>query len=77
MTETNEHTRLIELEQSPIRAPSAAAAKSVAADLKPLGADHPEIAALLSAKRLRAISPGGPGAVALSSGSRAVRSGAL
>lgn len=49
MTETNAHTRLIELEQSPISAPSATAAKSVAADLKPLGADHPEIAALLSA----------------------------
>jgi glutamate-ammonia-ligase adenylyltransferase len=38
---------LIDLERNPIRAPSAAA-KSVAADLKPLGADHPEIAALLS-----------------------------
>ena len=35
------------LKDSPIRAPSAAAAKSVAADLKPLAGDHPEIAAVL------------------------------
>jgi glutamate-ammonia-ligase adenylyltransferase len=48
MTETNRPTRLIDLERNPIRAPSAAAARSVAADLTPLGADHPEIAALLS-----------------------------
>ena len=36
------------LTESPIRAPSAKAAKSVAADLKPLAADHAEIAAVLS-----------------------------
>ncbi|WP_412051688.1 bifunctional [glutamine synthetase] adenylyltransferase/[glutamine synthetase]-adenylyl-L-tyrosine phosphorylase [Hoeflea sp. Naph1] len=41
--------RLIDLAESPIRAQSATAAKSVAADLKPLGAEHPEIDVLLAA----------------------------
>ncbi|MEP3437452.1 MAG: bifunctional [glutamine synthetase] adenylyltransferase/[glutamine synthetase]-adenylyl-L-tyrosine phosphorylase [Hoeflea sp.] len=47
MTDTPGPGPLAGLTQSPIRAPSANAAKSVAADLKPLAADHPEIAAVL------------------------------
>jgi [glutamine synthetase] adenylyltransferase / [glutamine synthetase]-adenylyl-L-tyrosine phosphorylase len=48
MTDTPETGLLSDLAQSPIRAPSQNAVKSVAADLKPLAADHPEIAAILS-----------------------------
>jgi len=40
--------RILDLEAAPIRAPSASAAKAAAADLKPLGADEPAIADLLS-----------------------------
>ena len=48
MTDTPAPATLAALPASPIRAPSANAAKSVLADLKPLAADHPEIAAVLS-----------------------------
>jgi len=48
MTDTPQSGLLADLSQSPIRAPSLNAAKSVASDLKPLGADHPEIASVLS-----------------------------
>ena len=47
MTETPGPGPLSGLKESPIRTPSAAAAKSVAADLKPLASEHPEIAAVL------------------------------
>jgi glutamate-ammonia-ligase adenylyltransferase len=47
MKDTPETGLIADLTRSPIRAPSQAAAKSVAADLKPLAADHPEIAAIL------------------------------
>lgn len=49
MTDTPHAGLITDLAKSPIRAPSQKAAKSVAADLKPLAAEHPEIAALLSA----------------------------
>ena len=48
MTQTPVAGLLSELAKSPFRAPSANAAKSVLADLKPLAADHPAIASLLS-----------------------------
>ena len=48
MNDTPGPRPLAGLTQSPIRAPSASAAKSVAADLKPLATDHPEIAAVLA-----------------------------
>lgn len=48
MTDTDASTRLIDLAECPIRAPSAAAAKSVGADLKPLAADHPVVAEILA-----------------------------
>ncbi|MEM5473411.1 bifunctional [glutamine synthetase] adenylyltransferase/[glutamine synthetase]-adenylyl-L-tyrosine phosphorylase [Hoeflea sp. AS60] len=48
MTDKPESQSLADLSKSPIRAPSQKAAKAVAADLKPLAADHPEIAAVLS-----------------------------
>ncbi|MEQ8739120.1 MAG: bifunctional [glutamine synthetase] adenylyltransferase/[glutamine synthetase]-adenylyl-L-tyrosine phosphorylase, partial [Hoeflea sp.] len=44
MTGTPSHPRLIDLIDNPIAPPSAAAAKSVLADLKDLAADNPEIA---------------------------------
>jgi glutamate-ammonia-ligase adenylyltransferase len=47
MKDTPETGLIADLTRSPIRAPSQAAAKSVAADLKPLAADNPEIAAIL------------------------------
>ncbi|MBU4530147.1 MAG: bifunctional [glutamine synthetase] adenylyltransferase/[glutamine synthetase]-adenylyl-L-tyrosine phosphorylase [Hoeflea sp.] len=47
MNDTPGPGTLADLKACPIRAPSAAAAKSVAADLKPLAQDHPEIAAVL------------------------------
>ena len=50
MTDTQTSGTLADLTESPIRAPSQTAAKSVAADLKPLAADHPEIASLLAAE---------------------------
>ncbi|MDF1607257.1 bifunctional [glutamine synthetase] adenylyltransferase/[glutamine synthetase]-adenylyl-L-tyrosine phosphorylase [Hoeflea sp. YIM 152468] len=48
MTDTADTGLLTDLEKNPIRAPSQTAAKSVAADLKPLAADHPAIAAVLA-----------------------------
>lgn len=50
MTDTPETGLLADLGQSPIRAPSQNAVKSVAADLKPLAADHPEIAKVLASE---------------------------
>jgi glutamate-ammonia-ligase adenylyltransferase len=55
MKDTPETGLIADLTRSPIRAPSQAAAKSVAADLKPLAADHPEIAAILGSAGRRAI----------------------
>jgi len=49
MTDTPQSGSLADLSKSPIRAPSQTASKSVAADLKPVAADHPQIAAVLSA----------------------------
>lgn len=48
MTQTPQSDLIADLSRSPIRAQSQAAAKSVAADLKPLAAEYPEIAAVLS-----------------------------
>ena len=50
MTDTPQSGLIADLSKSPIRAPSQAAAKSVAADLKPLAAEHLEIAAVLSSE---------------------------
>ncbi|OCW55787.1 bifunctional [glutamine synthetase] adenylyltransferase/[glutamine synthetase]-adenylyl-L-tyrosine phosphorylase [Hoeflea olei] len=49
MTETTQPGSLAALAECPIRAPSATAAKSAAADLKPLAGEYPEIAAVLGA----------------------------
>lgn len=48
MTDTNGGKLLIGLAESPIRAPSASAAKSVATDLRQLAAERPAIAALMA-----------------------------
>ncbi|MDP2734553.1 MAG: bifunctional [glutamine synthetase] adenylyltransferase/[glutamine synthetase]-adenylyl-L-tyrosine phosphorylase, partial [Hoeflea sp.] len=48
MTDIPTSGLLSDLAESPIRAPSANAVKSVLADLKPLAADHPAIASVLS-----------------------------
>ncbi|SOE17446.1 glutamate-ammonia-ligase adenylyltransferase [Hoeflea halophila] len=48
MTDTPDAGLIKHLANSPIRAPSQKAAKSVAADLKPLAAEHSEIAAVLA-----------------------------
>ncbi|MGJ8570595.1 MAG: bifunctional [glutamine synthetase] adenylyltransferase/[glutamine synthetase]-adenylyl-L-tyrosine phosphorylase [Hoeflea sp.] len=48
MTDTPQSGLIADLASSPIRAPSQKAARSVAADLKPLAAEHPKIGAVLS-----------------------------
>lgn len=48
MTDTDARARLIDLADCPIRAPSADAAKSVAADLRPLVTDYPVIGEVLA-----------------------------
>ncbi|MEQ8479994.1 MAG: bifunctional [glutamine synthetase] adenylyltransferase/[glutamine synthetase]-adenylyl-L-tyrosine phosphorylase [Hoeflea sp.] len=48
MTGTPSHPRLIDLTENPIAPPSAAAAKSVLADLKELAADNPQISGCIA-----------------------------